>query len=73
MDTMTGQELVDNSGIKNTSDFETFDFAVPINADGSYPHDGLAIAVYRKGRCQCEIVSYATLIEMAEARKAVAS
>lgn len=62
---MTVSDLVKASGIENQSDFSTFDYAIPINEDGSYPYDGNAISVYKKGRYFAEIVPYSELAKMA--------
>ena len=43
---MTTETLVKLSEIEKEEGFRTFDYAIPINSDGSYPHNGNAIAVY---------------------------
>ena len=43
---MTAKDLVRVSGIESQKGFRTFDYAIPMNEDGSYPHDGNAISVY---------------------------
>lgn len=65
---MTIEELVNASGIKDTPGFETFDYAVPMNRDGTYPHDGRCISVYRKGLFP-ELVTYDQLHDMIVARE----
>lgn len=64
---MTVKELIELSGIKEEEGFETFDYAIPENRDGSYPHDGNAISVYRKEEhgIGFEIMTYTTLAKMA--------
>ena len=56
---MTGETLVNLSEIEKEEGFREFDYAIPMNRDGSYPHNGNAIAVYYD---TCfEIVSYREL------------
>ena len=43
---MTTETLVKLSEIEKEEGFREFDYAIPINSDGSYPHNGNAIAVY---------------------------
>ena len=43
---MTAKTLVELSEIKKEEGFREFDYVVPMNGDGSYPHNGRAIAVY---------------------------
>ncbi len=43
---MTAKTLVELSKIEEEEGFFEFDYAVPENGDGSYPHKGRAIAVY---------------------------
>jgi hypothetical protein len=62
---MTAETLVELSGIKNQPNFHTFDYALPMNNDGSYPYDGKAISVYWDKRIFSEAVSYHELALMA--------
>ncbi len=43
---MTTEKLVELSKIEKEEGFREFDYAIPMNSDGSYPHNGNAIAVY---------------------------
>ena len=43
---MTTETLVKLSKIEKEEGFRTFDYAIPMNSDGSYPYEGNAIAVY---------------------------
>ena len=60
-------DLIDLRGVKEKSDFRTFDFAVPMNRGehnfGTYPCNGRAISVYYTDRV--EILSYEDLAHMA--------
>ena len=62
---MTVKELIKLSKIEESQGFQTFDYAVPMNRDGSYPHNGRAIAVYYMGMIFPELVTYAKLAHMA--------
>ena len=64
---MTAKDLVRVSGIESQKGFRTFDYAIPMNEDGSYPHDGNAISVYYEKTS--EIVSYKQLAKMALERQ----
>ena len=62
---LTNSDILELSGIKENPSFQTFDWALPMNKDFSYPFNGLAIAVYWKKQLFPEIVSYAKLAKMA--------
>ena len=61
---MTVGELVEMAKLGESPDIEWFDYAVPINADGTYPFNGRAVSIMSK-RVGFEIVPYRVLAEMA--------
>tara|TARA_R110000772_G_scaffold249530_2_gene363967 strand:+ start:85057 stop:85389 length:333 start_codon:yes stop_codon:yes gene_type:complete len=61
---MTAQKLFELSEISDDSNFKEIDYAVPMNPDHTYPHNGQAIMVYYK-EGQGKIVPYRTLAEKA--------
>lgn len=63
-ESITIEKLVELSGIKNQPNFDAFDYTVPIDRHGNYPHGGNAISVYYNGIVP-EIVSYRKLTIMA--------
>ena len=65
---MTVEKLVELSGLKTLEEYSTFDYAVPIRRDGTYPFEGRAIAVYFKRRAFPEIWPYSRLAAMAIVR-----
>ena len=62
---LTNSDILELSGIKENPSFQTFDWAIPMNKDFTYPFNGLAIAVYWKKQIFPEIVSYVRLAQMA--------
>ena len=62
---LTNSDILELSGIKENPSFQTFDWALPMNKDFSYPFNGLAISVYWKKQLLPEIVSYTRLAKMA--------
>ena len=62
---LTNGDILELSGIQEDPKFQTFDWAIPMNKDFTYPFNGLAIAVYWKKQLFPEIVSYAKLAKMA--------
>ena len=62
--TMTVGELVKIAGLESNPEIEWFDYAVPMNPDGTYPFDGRAISVMSR-RVGFELVPYRSLAQMA--------
>jgi hypothetical protein len=66
---MTAKDLVELSGITEDENFSEFDYAVPINENGTYPYNGRAITVYWKGDKGVEIIPHSSLAAMAIKRQ----
>lgn len=66
---MTTETLFQLSGIAEQENYQTMDFAIPIRENGTYPHNGNAVAVYWRDRLIPEIVPYWRLAQLAIKRK----